>query len=165
MSCFSVGSMRADETEQAYALVRMLAPEVPPDLWAAFVANCRKAGELLGLRAGDGGIFGLASYRIEERMWRGRIMLIDNFWTLELSRSAPGRALLTAALEAAAAERGCRELRQVIWCGGWPDGEGLALRNHLALADPAAGKRFSKGIDCSCGNLAPLSTAEMYPAR
>jgi hypothetical protein len=144
MSYFSVAPLEPGEAEQAYAMVRTLAPEVPPRLWSAFVAGCRERGELLALR--------------------GRVLLVDNFVTVELSRAAPGRQLLAAALERIAAEHGCGEIRQLFACGGPPDEDGPALRNHLALADLSTGMSFNKGSNCSCGNLHALSAAEMYPA-
>lgn len=164
MSYFSVAPLEPGEAEQAYAMVRTLAPEVPPRLWSAFVASCRERGELLALRGPDGGIFGLASYRIDDRARRGPVLLVDNFVTVELSRAAPGRQLLAAALERIAAEHGCGEIRQLFACGGPPDEDGPALRNHLALADLSTGMSFNKGSNCSCGNLHALSAAEMYPA-
>jgi len=164
MSYFAVITIGPDEAEQVYALIRTLAPEVPPDLWTAFVASCREPGELLGLRAPDGGIFGMTSYRIEECTRLGRVMLVDNFLTVELSRAAPGRTLLTSRLEEIAAAQHCTVVRQVTACGGWLAEERQALRNHLCLVDTAAGKRFSKGPVCSCGNLRSLSAVEMYPA-
>jgi hypothetical protein len=165
MSYFTVISIGPDEVEQSYALVRTIAPDVPPDLWAAFVTSCREPGDMLGLRTPDGAIFGMASFRIEECTRLGRVMLVDNFVTAELSRAAPGRALLTSTLEQTAETQRCSELRQVTACEGWLAMEGATLRNHLCLIDTLGGKRFSKGPVCSCSNLRSLSTIEMYPAR
>lgn len=165
MSYFSVISIGQPEADEAYAFVRTLAPEVPPDLWDAFAASCGEPGGLLGLQLPGAGIFGIASYRVENCARLGRVMLVDNFWTLELSRSAPGRALLATSLEVTAARRGCGAVRQVLPCGE-ADGEtARTLRNHLALADPSGERRFNRGTDCACGNLQSFSTAELFPAR
>lgn len=164
MSCFSVVPIGPEETDQAYALIRMFAPEVPPDLWSDFVAS-RTPGELLGLQTPDGSIFGLASYRIEDLGSGGRRMIVDNFWTAELSRAAPGRALLARTLERSALLQGCRDVRQITRCDGGPQKERSALRNHLLLTDPVAGRQFSKCTGCTCGDLRARSAAEMYPVR
>jgi len=165
MSYFSVIRIGQDEAGDAYALIRTLAPEVPSDLWEAFMATCAEPGGLIGLDLPGAGLFGIASYRIEDCVRLGRTMLVDNFWTMELSRSAPGRALLATALETTAASHGCRTVRQVLACGGpGADGDG-SLRNHLTLADSRAGTRFSKGPRCTCGNLAAFSAADLFPAR
>lgn len=165
MSYFSVIEIGPDEAEDAYVLIRTLAPEVPSDLWEAFMATCRDPGGLLGLHLPRAGLFGIASYRIEECARLGRTMLVDNFWTMELSRSAPGRALLAATLETTAAKKGCRSVRQVIACAGPGAEDSRALRNHLSLADSHVGRRFSKGPDCTCGNLRTFSAADLFPAQ
>lgn len=159
MSYLSVIPIGQPEAEQAYALVRAIAPEVAPDLWTAFVASCRP-GELLGMRAPDGAVFGMASYRIEECAQPGRLMLVDNFVTLEVSRSAPVRATLGSALERTARECGCVEMRQVAGCRTW-SASGDALRNHLSLADASPGGRA--GVQPHRTALRQLSAAEMYP--
>lgn len=164
MSYFSVTPVAAQDVGSAHASVRAVAPEIPPDLWTAFVAN-RREGELLALKGPDGSIYGIASYRIEACARLGCVMLIDNFWTVELSRSAPGRALLTATLRRIASDQGCAEVRQTIGCGGRPADDNHVLRNRLTLADPSSGVSFSKGPDCSCGNLRSLTATEMYPPR
>ncbi len=165
MPYFSVVSMDRRDAERAYPLVRTFAPDAPPELWSACVASCTDRGELLALMGADGGIFGLASCRLDDCAGAGRVLLVENFVTLELNQSGPGRRLLVGAIEDLAARWQCREIRQAFACGGHAGEGDRRLRNHLALVDASAGIRFSKGPDCSCGNLRSLTVAEMYPTR
>jgi hypothetical protein len=165
MSYFSVIDIGPDEAEEAYALIRTFAPEVSSGLWKAFMATCAEPGSLLGLLLPGAGLFGIASYRIEDCAQSGRSMLIDNFWTVELSRSAPGRTFLATTLETTAARQGCRAVRQILACGRPGADDDGSLRNHLFLADSDTGTRFSKGPRCTCGNLAAFSAADLFPAQ
>ncbi len=164
MSQFTVIAIGAEQAEEAYVLVRTLAPEVPAELWARFVSGRAEPGALLGLRAPHGGIVGLAGYRVEPWKRLGRVMLVDNFWTMEMSHTAPGRAQLAITLEAATVTQGCDAIRQVIDCGAPPAESIQALRNHLSIVDPERGTRFSKAAGCSCGNLEARSATELFPA-
>jgi len=164
MSNFSIAALRADEQALAYALVRTLAPELSADCWRAFLnAHAARGGGVLVLRGRAGGLFGLASYRAEEWRPSGPILLIENFITIELSAAAPGRKLLTEALSRIAAENGCEAVRQSVGCLPGHVGPPGAMRNHLMITD-FEGQTFNRGPDCSCGSLAALTTAEMYPA-
>lgn len=164
MSNFSIAAMGRGEAALAYALIRTLGPEVSPEHWHAFVsAHAERGGGILILRGRLGGVFGLASYRIEDCARAGRLLLVENFMTIEFSASAPGRTLLSEALVRIAADLGCDEVRQVVGCLPGLPGPARPMRNHLMLAD-AHGHTFNRGPDCSCGSLAVLSAAEMYPA-
>jgi len=164
MSNFSVAAMGPGETPLAYALIRTLAPEVSPEHWRAFVdAHSDRGGGILVLRGRIGGVFGLASYRTEDCARSGKLLLVENFITIEFSASAPGRKLLSEALLRIAAELGCEEVRQMVGCLPGVPGPARPMRNHLMLTD-AKGHSFNRGPDCSCGSLAVMSAAEMYPA-
>jgi hypothetical protein len=164
MSNFSIAAMGPGEAALAYALIRTLGPEVSPEHWHAFVkAHAERGGGILILRGRMGGVFGLASYRIENCERSGRLLLVENFLTIEFSASAPGRKLLSEALVRIAADLGCEEVGQMVGCRPGMPGPARGLRNHLMLTD-AEGHTFNRGPDCSCGSLAVLSAAEMYPA-
>jgi hypothetical protein len=164
MSNFSIAAMEPGEGALAYALIKTLGPEVSPDHWQAFVdTHSDRGGGILLLRGRIGGVFGLASYRTEDCARSGKLLLVENFVTIELSASAPGRKLLCEALVRIAAELGCEEVRQIVGCLPGVPGPARAMRNHLMLTD-GSGHVFNRGPDCSCGSLAVLSAAEMYPA-
>ncbi|MFV0623668.1 hypothetical protein ACBY01_06620 [Sphingomonas sp. ac-8] len=130
MPLFSVTEMQPRDAAEAYLLVRIVAPAVSPERWADFVTTRPAGMPLLVLQTCDGGVFGVASYRIVAH-GDGRVMLVDTFVTLEVSAAGRGRRHLTAALEQRAAELGAHALVQPI------PGDG-PLRNHVALdADTA----------------------------
>lgn len=163
MSNYSIAPMRPGEGTLTYALVRTLAPEIGPDIWADFVGQTLECGGIFMLHGPDGGIFGLASYRPEGGAHSGGSLLVEAFLTIEVGRAAKGRELLLRAIDEVAAELGCREVIQLIGCA--PGGRSRAdwMRNHVSLSS-ASGLAFNRGKDCSCGSLPPLSAAEMYPA-
>lgn len=157
MSSFSVAPMNQSETDQAYALVRTFAPEISRELWNAYAISQFFRGGFLLLWGPERTVFGFASYRIEQCARAGRVMLVENFVTVELRASGPGRELLAAAIARLAAETGCAEIRQIVGDCRYCAPEIGALRNHMALVHAPGGTRFNCGPHCPCGNLRPLS--------
>ena len=113
MPIFSVVDIAENSFAAAYPLVRTTTPDVSAEQWLEYARKVRMRGGLLGLMGPGGTLFGLLTYRDEESLRHGRIFVVDNFLTFELSRAAPGRQALYDAVEELARkqERNAIELR------------------------------------------------------
>ena len=99
MPDFTVSHLQAGQIAEAYALVRMAAPEVEPERWQAFAdSQLGRHGGVLGVFAGDSTLHGVAAYRPDESLRHGRTLRVDTIVTFELNRSAPAREALCEAL-------------------------------------------------------------------
>ncbi|MCX8474787.1 MAG: hypothetical protein MT490_03220 [Sphingomonas sp.] len=165
MSSFSVARLSRDETDQAYALVRTFAPGISRELWNAYAASQFFRGGFLVLWGPGRTIFGLAGYRIEACERTVRVLLIEDYVTIELSASAPGRKLLAQAIEALAAEAGCGAIRQVVPFGSAADPAWGRLRNYMALTHVPLGVTLTKRAECRCAELRPLPPCEAGPSH
>ena len=114
MPIFSVVDIDEKLFDAAYPLVRAVAPEVSAEQWLDYARKIAREGGLLGLNGADGALFGFLSYRKGNTLRHDCVLHIDNFFTFELNRSAPGRLVLSAAAEALARKMGCTaiEIRQ-----------------------------------------------------
>lgn len=106
MPQFSVIDLKASQLDSAYPLVRTFAPEVPLKRWRDYGKRLLKDGGMLGLAGAEGMLFGVLSYRKQERL-PGPVLKVDDFVTFELSRAAPGRRMLCEAAEGLARDMGC----------------------------------------------------------
>ena len=103
---YVVGLTEAD-IAPAFALIRAIAPATSLQQFALLAARRLAEGGMLGLFAQDGSLFGLLSWREEQRLDGRRVLAVDEFVTFELSRAAPGRKSLCEAAEQLAREKGC----------------------------------------------------------
>lgn len=106
-SQFYVVELGIADADDAYPLIRSIAPEVSQKDWQGYIRRRCRAGGFKGLFDGNGMLFGLFSYRIGERLRQGRVLALDDFVTFELSHAAPGRELLIATAEKLAQNLGC----------------------------------------------------------
>ncbi|ATY33551.1 hypothetical protein [Sphingomonas psychrotolerans] len=150
MAYLSVAEMASDEGDAAYALVRTLDPGLGPACWSAFIEAQHTRGGILVLRTPDRTVMGLASWHVADCAGNGRLMVVENFVTAELSAATPGRRRLAGAIEALARARGCRGIRR---SPGDRPGSAETLRNHVAISRNPPLRRSRSG-----------SAAEMYPA-
>lgn len=104
---FYVVELGIEEADDAYPLIRSIAPEVSPDAWRRYVRRRCRDGGFIGLFDSNELLIGLFSYRFGERLRQGRVLALDDFVTFELSRAAPGRSLLMEVAERYARNRGC----------------------------------------------------------
>jgi len=104
---FYVVGLAVAEADDAYHLIRAIAPEVGPNEWRNYVRRRCRDGGFKGLFDENGLLVGLFSYRLGERLKLGRVLVLDDFVTFELSRLAPGRKLLMAMAEKLALQMGC----------------------------------------------------------
>ena len=118
---FYVDAITPVQADWAYPLIRSVAPEVSPEDWQDYVQRRYRSGGLLGLWDRQGGIVGVLSYRLGERMRHGLVLALDDFVTFELSRAAPGRAILLEAAEKLARDLGCTGLELRLSARGFAD--------------------------------------------
>jgi len=105
---FRLSHLDSDQVRQAYALVRIGAPETTLEQWQAYAESLGgSGGGVLGVFAGDNTIHGVATYLPETSLRHGRILRIDNFVTFELSHAAPARQALCEGLNLLAKGLGC----------------------------------------------------------
>jgi hypothetical protein len=107
---FYVSNFDHAKADDAYPLIRAVAPEVTLKGWRNYVQRRYLAGGLLGLRDENDCIVGVLSYRLGERMRHGLVLALDDFVTFELSQAAPGRRALLGAAERLARDLGCTGL-------------------------------------------------------
>ena len=102
--------LNTSEAEEAFPLVRAIAPEITLDDWREYVRRRSMQGIMLGLIGADGEVCGLVSCRLGERLRHGTVLALDDFVTFELSVAAPARKALLAAAEDLARDQGCAGL-------------------------------------------------------
>ena len=118
---FYVDAVTPIQADGAYPLIRSVAPEVSLEDWRDYVQRRYRSGGLLGLWDGRGGIIGVLSYRLGERMRHGLVLALDDFVTFELSQSAPARRALLEAAEKLAHDLGCTGLELRLGARGFAD--------------------------------------------
>ena len=130
---FYVDALPPAQADGAYPLIRAVAPEVSLEGWRDYVQRRYRMGGLLGLKSEAGGIVGVLSYRLGERMRHGLVLALDDFVTFELSRAAPGRAALLEAAERLALDLGCTGLELRLAAKGFVDGNGAKTEGWTSL--------------------------------
>lgn len=111
MDRFTATHLEREQLGEGWPLIRTSAPELSAADWTHFAERLLAAGGgVLGVRAADGRLHGLATYRVEEALRSGRTLGADNIVTFELHRDAPARGTLLAALERVARAFGCVSL-------------------------------------------------------
>jgi hypothetical protein len=108
MPHFSIQALKVRELGEAWPVVRATACHPSPDWWMSDAAETIEAGGgVLVARAPDGGIHGVATYKVPPACEAERTLVIPTLITFELSRSAPVRAALLEALGRIAGRLGC----------------------------------------------------------
>lgn len=130
---FYVDPVTPAQADWAYPLIRAVAPEVTLEGWKDYVQRRYRSGGLLGLWDNSGGIIGVLSYRLGERTRHGLVLALDDFVTFELSRAAPGRAVLLAEAEKLARDLGCSALEVRIGAKGLADSAVSKAQGWIAL--------------------------------
>jgi hypothetical protein len=118
---FYVDGLPPAQADEAYPLIRAIAPEVTLEAWRDYVQRRYRMGGLLALWDGKNGIVGVLSYRLGERMRHGLVLALDDFVTFELSQAAPGRQVLLAAAEKLGRDMGCTGLELRLGSRGLAD--------------------------------------------
>ncbi|MDT9600885.1 hypothetical protein [Sphingosinicella rhizophila] len=144
---FSVSELRKDQIPEAYALIRMAAPEVAFQRWREFAdALIADGGGILGVFAGDWTLHGLATYEVDDVLRHGRTMKVDTVVTFELNRLAPARKALCEGLERRAAELGCAAMMLAMRSRGYADGRSDKAEGWTALGLDLDGVTFAKVV-------------------
>jgi len=163
MPIFTVVDINEKLFDAAFALIRVTAPEVSAEQWSDYARKVRLRGGLLGLIGADGALFGLVTYRVEESLRRGRLLLLDNFVTFELNRAAPGRHALCNAAEVLAREQGCTAIEVRLDSRGYVDQTTVKARGWMSLGHSLAAVVFVKFLAARIDAESPaqvLSVAE-----
>lgn len=130
---FYVDAVTPAQADDAYPLIRAIAPEVTVEGWRDYVQRRYRMGGLLGLHSETDGIVGLLSYRLGERMRHGLVLALDDFVTFELSQAAPGRKALLAAAERLALDLGCTGLELRLAARGFAETDGARAQGWTSL--------------------------------
>jgi hypothetical protein len=130
---FYVDVLTPIHADSAYPLIRSVAPEVSLEDWRDYVQRRYRSGGVLGLWDGRGGIVGVMSYRLGERMRHGLVLALDDFVTFELSQAAPGRRILLEAAEKLAYDLGCKALEIRLGARGFADQHAARAQGWASL--------------------------------
>ncbi|HYD67496.1 hypothetical protein [Azospirillum sp.] len=94
------------QIDQAYPLVRAIAPDLPVERWRSFATALTGASAPPGAPAGimtvqndRGYIHGLFSYAVKEDLRFGRILSVDNFVVLDLFNVSDAASSLLQTME------------------------------------------------------------------
>ncbi len=153
MTHFSVSDLSDGQIESAYALIRTLAPDVSLERWLTYARGMQTKGGILGLFGGGDTLFGLLTYRREDCLRYGMIMLVENFVTFELSRASPGRKALCEAVESLARAQDCAAVRMIVSGRGHIDSSSAKTRGWIALGHNAESIVLTKDLDCRWATL------------
>jgi hypothetical protein len=158
MRRFTVSDLADDQLESAYAPIRTLAPDVSLERWLTYARALQQRGGILGLFGGDGMLFGLLTYRRDDCLRYGPVMLVDNFVTFELNRASPGRKALCEAIEALARAQACAAVRMIVGGRGHIVAGSAKTSGWIALGHNAEAIVLTKRLDCRCGDrlLSPV---------
>lgn len=131
MPPFNVTHLGRAELADAWPLIRAAAPELTNADWCGFASRLiDEKGGVLGVRAADGQLHGVATYRRDEALRGGRTLRVDTILTFELQRDAPVRQALLDALGLLAQAFECTSLAIAMPSRGYADGgkKGAAWR-------------------------------------
>lgn len=102
------------QIDQAFPLIRTIAPGLPVERWRAFAA--RRVGRpgpsvaargIMTVQNGHGYIHGLFSHTVDEHLHHGRVLQVDTVVVLDLFDAAGVAAALIRAMESVARALGC----------------------------------------------------------
>lgn len=148
MPRFTVTHLEREQLDEGWPLVRTGAPELALSEWLAFAERVLdEGGGVLGVRAADGSLHGLATYRIEEWLRGGRTLRVDNIVTFELNRDAPARRTLLAALERVARAFGCVSLAVSMASRGYAERNSYKADGWRMLGLQLSEVAFAKRVD------------------
>ncbi|PWC33648.1 hypothetical protein TSO352_24885 [Azospirillum sp. TSO35-2] len=109
------------QIDQAYPLVRAIAPGLTVEQWRAFAAAVLDDGGAPAARAGimtiqnaQGYLHGLFSYAIEPDLRHGRVMNVDNFVVLDLFDTVGVAGALLRAMDGLARRLGCAAIHTIL---------------------------------------------------
>ena len=115
MPQFTVAELRPDQLDDAYPLIRAVAPNATPAEWRAYIEDMTaRGGTVLALTSGNETLHGLLTVHRQRSLRHGEILFVNNFVTFELSRSAPGRRALCAAVEDMARRTGAGAIHLLV---------------------------------------------------
>lgn len=160
----TVTGIDGKQLEEAYALIRTLAPEVTLARWLDFATPIADAGKdkggVLGVFGEDGSMFGLLTWRKEDCLRYGRVLIVENLVTFELSRAAPARKALSGAVKAIARKEQCSAVRLIVAGRGLVDPGSDKASGWTSLGLEAEGVIFTRKMDCCCGDAELQAEAE-----
>lgn len=154
---FYVIALGAAEADEAYPLIRAIAPEVSAENWRSYVRRRCRDGGFKGLFDANDILIGLFSYRFGERLRQGRVLALDDFVTFELSQAAPGRKMLMAIAESFALHEGCTGIEVRVGSRGFVEAGSSKASGWLALGLDLESVVFTKRFASSASELSIVS--------
>ena len=108
MSHFTVENLQKEQLREAWPVVRTSGFEANVDWWVTDATELiERGGGVLAARALDGGIHGVATYAVADKLSLEKVLAVEILIAFELNRSAPVRRTLCEALEQVAAALNC----------------------------------------------------------
>ena len=152
MTLLSVSPIKGKQLDDAYGLIRSMAPGVTHAQWLRFARSIAAKGGILGVFGAGGSMFGLLTWRKEECLRYGTVLLVENFVTFELSRAAPARRALTDAVNALACEEACSAVRLIVSGRTIVDSASARTQGWTSLGLEPDEVVFTRTTDCCCGD-------------
>ena len=137
-----------------FPLVRSAA-DITPQRWRCFARELLSGeGGLLAVEAGTGCLHGLAVYRRRGTLRHGQALQVELLVAYELSRQAPVRKALCAALEALARNSGCRSIVYTRRAGSRDDADRLSKGEWRSFGARIATVDFVRSLKVENGSAA-----------
>ncbi len=111
---FVAAPLRRRQVDQAFPLVRAIAPELGVERWRAFAnaiiiepAGVVAPSGIMTVQNTQGYIHGLFSYTMDDHLRHGRVLSVNNFIVLDLFDVAAAAGALLKAMDATARSLSC----------------------------------------------------------
>lgn len=161
-SVMTVSQLSDEQLGESYALIRTLAPEISRAQWLRYARRAADKGGVLGALGEGGAIFGLLTWRREDCLRYGSVLLVENFVTFELSRAAPARKALCETVDAIAKEQGCSAVRLIVAGRGIVDPASNKALGWTSLGHDPDEVILTRKTDCCCGDPEYQAKAEAF---
>lgn len=106
------------QIDQAFPLVRAIAPELLVERWREFaagaIASAGAPSGIMTIQNVRGYIHGLFSYSAEDHLRHGRVLAVENFVVLDLFDVAGATEALLRAMDAVARALGCTAIHTTL---------------------------------------------------
>lgn len=143
---YDIHSLRPDERERAYVLIRIIKPGVDLEQWQSFLASTEKVGSSCGITVASVSsdhLVGLFTWEMQPNLDHGKVFAVDNLIATGALDPEPLLAAMMDQIEGQARELSCAAIQVSLPSvyGGLPDAprdqpmiEGF-LDNGFAVVD------------------------------
>ncbi|HEY0833176.1 MAG TPA: hypothetical protein VGE72_04620 [Azospirillum sp.] len=165
---FTAKPLGLRQIDQAYPLVRTIAPDLEVERWRGFATALTGLSRASGAPGGimtaqneRGYIHGLFSYSVRADLHYGQVLAVDNFIVLDLFNPAGAASVLLKAMEDVARAHHCAAIHTALpeRCAGPPDERHSMLGFFRDGGHKVVSPRLCKVLAGNQDNLSrPLST-------